>query len=71
MVTLLSENKNSKPWLPAELYKSTKGRRLCVLEVRRSLKSVDQAVRLEKPKVRAKRERSNLQPPEPPSDGSK
>ncbi|MGY3617740.1 hypothetical protein [Bradyrhizobium sp. USDA 10063] len=54
MVNLLSEKKNSKPWLPAGFYKSTKGGRLCVLEVRRSLKGVDQAVWLEKPKVRVK-----------------
>ena len=53
LVNLLSE-KNSKPWLPAGFYKRTKGGRLCVLDVRRSLKGVDQAVWLEKPKVRVK-----------------
>ena len=54
LVNLLSEKKNSKPWLPAGFYKRTKGGRLCVLDVRRSLKGVDQAVWLEKPKVRVK-----------------
>jgi hypothetical protein len=54
LVNLLSEKKNSKPWLPAGLYKMTKGGRLCVLEVSRSLKGVDQAVWLEKPKVRVR-----------------
>ncbi|MBR0884733.1 hypothetical protein ABIF65_010982 [Bradyrhizobium japonicum] len=54
MVNLLSQKKNSKPWLPAGFYKRTKGGRLCALEVRRSLKGVDQAVWLEKPKVRVK-----------------
>jgi hypothetical protein len=39
---------------PAGFYKRTKGGRLCVLDVRRSLKGVDQAVWLEKPKVRVK-----------------
>jgi hypothetical protein len=53
LVNLLSE-KSSKPWLPAGFYKRTKGGRLCVLDVRRSLKGVDQAVWLEKPKVRVK-----------------
>ncbi|MGX1052388.1 hypothetical protein AB7M74_003340 [Bradyrhizobium japonicum] len=37
-----------------DFYKRTKGGRLCALEVRRSLKGVDQAVWLEKPKVRVK-----------------
>jgi hypothetical protein len=54
LVNLLSEKKNSKPWLPAGLYKRTKGGSLCVLEVGRSLKGVNQAVWLEKPKVRVK-----------------
>lgn len=54
MVNLLSQKKNSKAWLPAGFYRSTKGGRLCVLEVRRSLKGSDQAVWLEKPKVRVK-----------------
>ena len=54
MVNLLSEKKTSKPWLPAGLYRRTKGGRLCVLEVSRSLKGVNQAVWLEKPKVRVK-----------------
>lgn len=55
LVNLLSEKKkNSKPWLPAGFYKSTKDGRLCVLEVHRSLKGVDQAVWLEKPKIRVK-----------------
>jgi len=54
LVNLLSEKKNSKPWLPAGFYERTKGGRLCVLDVRRSLKGVDQAVWLEKPKVRVK-----------------
>jgi hypothetical protein len=55
LVNLLSDkNKNQKPWLPAGFYKRTKGGRLCVLEARRSLKGVDQAVWLEKPKIRVK-----------------
>ncbi len=54
LVNLLSEKKNSKPWLPAGFYKRTKGGRLCVLDVRRSLKGVDQAVWLEKPEIRVK-----------------
>jgi hypothetical protein len=55
LVNLLSaKKKNSKPWLPAGFYKSTKGGRLCVLEVHRSLRGVNQAVWLEKPKVRVK-----------------
>jgi hypothetical protein len=53
LVNLLSK-KNSKPWLPAGFYKRTKGGRLCVLEVRASVKGVSQAVWLEKPKVRVK-----------------
>jgi hypothetical protein len=44
LVNLLSERKkNAKPWLPAGFYKKTKGGRLCVLEVRRSLKGGVQA----------------------------
>ena len=54
LVNLLSENKNSNPWLPTGLYKRTKGGRLCVLEVAPSVKGVSQAVWLEKPKVRIK-----------------
>ena len=54
LVNLLSEKKNSKPWLPAGFYERTKCGRLCVLDVRRSRKGVDQAVWLEKPKVRVK-----------------
>jgi hypothetical protein len=51
---LATRNKSAKPWLPAGFYKKTKGGRLCVLEVRQSLKGVNQAVWLEKPKVRVK-----------------
>ncbi len=54
MVNLLSEKRNSKPWLPPGFYRSTKGGSLCVLEVHRSLKGVNQAVWLEKPNVRVK-----------------
>jgi hypothetical protein len=55
LVNLLSRKvSNSKPWLPAGFYRTTKGGRLCVLEVRRSIKGVDQAVWLEKPKIRVK-----------------
>ena len=55
LVNLLSDKKkNSKPWLPAGFYRRTKGGRLCVLEIRPSIKGVDQAVWLEKPKVRVK-----------------
>ncbi len=55
LVNLLSDKKkNSKPWLPAGFYKRTKGGRLCVLEVKPSINGVDQAVWLEKPKVRVK-----------------
>lgn len=55
LVNLLSGKAGtSKPWLPAGFYRATKGGSLCVLEVRRSLKGVDQAVWLEKPKVRIK-----------------
>src|SRR6267142_1676473 len=52
LVNLLSAKKNSKPWLPAGFYKKTKGGKLCVLEVRPSVKGINQAVWLEKPKVR-------------------
>lgn len=54
LVNLLSDKKNSKPWLPAGFYKRTKGGRLCVLEVKPSIKGVSQAVWLEKPNVRVK-----------------
>lgn len=54
LVNLLSDNKNSKPWLPAGFYKRTRGGKLCVLEVAPSVKGVSQAVWLEKPKVRVK-----------------
>lgn len=54
LVNLISKRKCSKPWLPAGLYRKTKGGRLCVLEVARSLKGTNQAVWLEKPNVRIK-----------------
>lgn len=54
LVNLLSNKKNTKPWIPAGLYKKIKGGRLCVLEVRPSVKGVSQAVWLERPKVRVK-----------------
>lgn len=55
LVNLLSGKANtSKPWLPAGFYRTTKGGRLCILEVHRSIKGVNQAVWLEKPKVRIK-----------------
>lgn len=54
MVNLLSRKKRTKPWLPAGFYKSTKGGKLYVLEVHRSLKGMSQAVWLEKPSVRVK-----------------
>lgn len=54
LVNLLSDKKNSKPWIAAGFYKRTKGGGLCVLEVRPSIKGVNQAVWLEKPKVRVK-----------------
>lgn len=54
LVNLLSRKKNSKPWIPAGFYKSTKGGRLSVLEVKPSVKGIAQAVWLEKPKVRVK-----------------
>jgi hypothetical protein len=40
MVNLLSRKEKTKPWLPAGFYRSTKGGKLCVLEVHRSLKGV-------------------------------
>lgn len=54
LVNLLSDNKNTKPWLPAGFYKSTKGGKLCVLQIAPSVKGVSHAVWLEKPKVRVK-----------------
>ena len=54
LVNLLSHKQRQRPWLPAGFYKRIKGGKLCVLEVRRSLKGVAQAVWLEKPKVRVK-----------------
>lgn len=55
MVNLLSSGKKDlKPWLPAGFYKSTKGGRLCVLEVKPSAKGIHQAAWLEKPKVRVR-----------------
>ncbi|WP_157038778.1 hypothetical protein [Rhodopseudomonas palustris] len=48
LVNLLAKKGRAKPWLPAGLYKRTKGGRLCVLEVHRSLKGVEQAVWLRK-----------------------
>jgi hypothetical protein len=55
MVNLLSNGKkDSKPLLPAGFYKTTKGGRLCGLEVKPSVKGIDQAVWLEKPTVRVR-----------------
>lgn len=53
LVNLLSEKKN-KPRLPAGYYKRIKGGKLCLLEIRPSVKGISQAVWLEKPKVRVK-----------------
>lgn len=53
LVNLLSEKKN-KPWVPAGYYKRIKGGKLCILEIRPSVKGISQTVWLEKPKVRVK-----------------
>jgi hypothetical protein len=60
MVNLLNSRAGRKPWLPAGFYKRTKGGRVCVLEVHRSLKGVSQAVWLEKPNVRVKAQTSSV-----------